>query len=174
LAAPSSDMKMLEPPDTHFVSAAVGWIELGNLPEAKDQLRQVSEAAREHPMVLKIWWHIHVEEKDWVSGLRTAEAIVKSEPDSSFGWLHRAYALRRVPDGGLIQAREALLSAHEKFPEEAIIPYNLSCYACQLNDLDEARTWFRRAMELGEPDKLKQLALDDDDLRPLWDEIRKM
>lgn len=147
---------------------------MGNLAEAKDQLRQVSDAAQGHPMVLKIWWHIHAEEKDWESGLKVAEVLVRCEPKNSFGWLHRAYALRRVANGGLIPAREALLPAHEIFPREAIIPYNLACYACQLNEVDDARTWFHRALEVGDRGKLKELALGDDDLKPLWEEIRKM
>lgn len=167
-------MKPIEPPDTHLISAAVGWIELGNLAEAKDQLRQVSKATSEHPMVLKIWWQIHAEEKDWVNGLKIAEALVSLEPKNSFGWLHRAYALRRVPGGGLIAAREALMPAHEKFPRDPIIPYNLACYACQLNELDEARTWFRHALEIGDAPKLKEMALVDDDLKPLWEEIRPL
>ncbi len=55
------------------------------------------------------------------------------------GWLHRAYALRRVANGGLPQAWDALLPAAEKFPGEPVIAYNLSCYACQMQQLDASR-----------------------------------
>jgi len=66
-----------------------------------------------------------------------------------------------------------LLPAAETFPGEPTIPYNLSCYACQLQRLAEARTWLRRAFQLGDKDKLKAMALADPDLQPLWEEIRE-
>ena len=43
-------------------------------------------------------------------------------------------------------APPALRPAFEKFPKVSVIPYNLACYACQMNKLDEARVWLRRAM----------------------------
>jgi hypothetical protein len=74
----------------------------------------------------------------------------------------------------LQQAWNALLPAYEKFPREPTIPYNLSCYACQLNQIEEARAWLRRALKLGDREKIKRLALDDPDLQPLWEEIREL
>ena len=53
------------------------------------------------------------------------------------------------------------------------IPFNLSCYACQMQKLEEARVWLRRALKIGDKAKIKEMALDDPDLRPLWEEIRK-
>ena len=63
--------------------------------------------------------------------------------------------------------------AAEAFPKESIIPFNLACYACQMRQLEEARAWLRRALKIGGKQKIKQLALDDPDLQPLWEEIRK-
>ncbi|MDW8309781.1 MAG: hypothetical protein RMK20_10450, partial [Verrucomicrobiales bacterium] len=92
-------------------------------------------------------------------------------PDRPNGWLHRAYALRRATGGGLERAWEALRPAADRFPREPIIPYNLACYACQMGRLDEARQWFVRALRVGDRATLKDMALHDDDLRPLWNEI---
>jgi hypothetical protein len=50
----------------------------------------------------------------------------------------------------------------------------LSCYACQLQHLEEARTWLHRALKLSNKDKMKEMALGDPDLQPLWDEIREL
>ena len=72
------------------------------------------------------------------------------------------------------QAWDALLPAHEKFPRETTIAFNLSCYACQMQQLDEARSWFHCALKLGGKDKLKAMALGDSDLQPLWTEIREL
>ena len=89
------------------------------------------------------------------------------------GWLYQAYALRRVANGGLQAAWEALLPVADRFPEEPIAPYNLSCYACQMDRMDEAKQWLRRAMSCGSKADIKKLAMADDDLKPLWDEVKR-
>ena len=167
-------MHKLEPPDTHFFLAAVGWLELGNLAEARAELAQVSPAQHEHPDVLELRWSISAEEKRWDEALQVAQAQVRRAPKRSSGWLHQAYALRRVPNGGIQKAWEALLPAFDKFPKEPTIPFNLSCYACQLRQLDIARDWLKRAVAVGGKEKIKQMALQDSDLEPLWAEIRQL
>src|ERR1043166_9428290 len=51
-------MTRLEPPDTHHLSAAVGWLELGNPAEAGEEIARISPAALEHPDVLEVRWQI--------------------------------------------------------------------------------------------------------------------
>jgi hypothetical protein len=167
-------MQKLEPPDTHYFLAAIGWMELGNLVEAQAELAQISPAQQEHPDVLEVRWLVSAEQKRWEEGLQIAQALLRRAPKRSSGWLHQAYALRRVPDGGVQKAWEALLPASDKFPKELIIPFNLSCYACQLQQLDTARDWLKRAVAVGGKEKIKQMALKDSDLEPLWDEIRQL
>ncbi len=167
-----SEPPSLEPPDTHYLSAAVGWLELGNAVEAEAELNQISPASRKHPDVLEVRWAACAARGDWPGALTAARALLESAPDRASAWLHQAYALRRVPDGGLAPAWDALLPAFEKFPKEPIISFNLACYACQMRRLDEARTWLRRAFEVGGKNRIKEMALADADLEPLWDEIR--
>jgi hypothetical protein len=162
----------LEPPDTHYLLHAVGWIELGNVAEAKVELAQVSLEQQAHPDVLEVRWLVCAEERQWEAGLQVAQNLLESAPDRASGWLHRAYALRRVPGGGLHQAWDALLPASERFPKVEIIAYNLSCYACQLNQMEAARLWFKRALSIGDRDRVKHRALEDADLAPLWNEIK--
>jgi tetratricopeptide (TPR) repeat protein len=167
-------MQTLEPPATHFLSAVVGWLELGNGEEAKAELEKVSPELRDHPDVLEVRWLVHAHEKDWDKGLAVAQTLVQSAPARSSGWLHQAYALRRATDGGLQAAWDALMPAFKMFPKEATIPYNLSCYACQMGKLDEARLWLERAFKVGSKKKMKFMALDDADLEPLWQEIKEL
>jgi predicted Zn-dependent protease len=166
-------MKPLEPPDTHCFSAAIGWLELGNPAEARAELDQLRPEARQHPDVLEVRWLLCAETKDWLAGLATARELLQQAPDRASGWLHQAYALRRVPSGGLQAAWDALIPAFDKFPKEPVISYNLACYACQLNQLDLARSWLARAQSVGGKDVIRRMALSDDDLRPLWPEIQK-
>ncbi len=167
-------MQKLEPPDTHYFLAAIGWLELGNPAEARAELAQLSPAQQEHPDVLEVRWSISAEQRRWEEGLQIAQALLRRAPKRSSGWLHRAYALRRVPEGGLQKAWEALLPAFDKFPKEPIIPFNLSCYACQMQQLDAARDWLQRAVAIGGKEKIKPMALKDSDLEPLWEEIRRL
>ena len=167
-------MAPLQPPDTHQLAAAIGWLELGNVAEAEAELERISPSQHNHPDVLEVRWLICVERKQWPAGLQIAQALVRGAPKRCSGWLHRAYALRRVPGGTLQRAWKALLPAFDKFPREPIIAYNLACYACQLQQLEAARTWIKRALILGGQHRIQAMALSDPDLEPLWDEIRAL
>lgn len=167
-------MNKLEPPDTHYFLAAIGWLELGNVVEARAELAQLSAARQEHPDVLELRWSLAAEQKRWEEALEVARALLRRAPKRSSGWLHQAYALRRVPDGGVQKAWEALLPAFDKFPKEATIPFNLSCYACQLGQLEAARDWLARAVAVSGKEKVMAMALNDSDMKPLWDEIRQL
>jgi len=167
-------MRMLEPPEIHYLSAATGWLGLGNPGEAKAELEKIGAAFQNHPDVLELRWWICAEQDRWQEGLQIARSLLHHAPERSSGWLHQAYALRRVPEGNVKAAWKALLPAFDKFPKESIISFNLSCYACQMELLDAARVWLKRALVLGGKTKIKQMALRDPDLKPLWDEIREM
>ena len=166
-------MTPLEPPDSHYLSAAIGWLELGNPAEAKAELDRIRPAYQQHPEVLEVRWLLCAEQKDWVLALSVAGALLQVAPDKPSGWLHRAYALRRIPGGSVQKAWEALLPAAEKFPKEVLIAYNLACYACQMNHLAEARTWLKKAIKIAGRDKVIALALNDADFEPLWAELRE-
>ncbi len=166
-------MASLEPPDIFFLSAAIGWSELGVPAEAEAELARIAAANQNHADVLEVRWVLLAQAQRWDDALVIARRLLQNTPERSSGWLHHAYALRRATGGGLQPAWDALLPASEKFPSEPTIPYNLSCYACQLRQLEDARTWLRRAFQLGAKDKMKAMALEDPDLQPLWEELRE-
>jgi tetratricopeptide (TPR) repeat protein len=164
----------LEPPETHYLSGALGWLGLGNVAEAKAELGRIAPARQNHPDVLEVRWQICAEEKRWEDGLQVARALIHAAPERVTGWLHQAYALRRTARGGLQQAWDVLLPAFDKFAEEPIVSYNLACYACQLGQLESARSWLRRAVAVGGKDAIRRMALADADLQPLWEEIKQL
>jgi tetratricopeptide (TPR) repeat protein len=170
-------MKVLEPPDSHFLSAAEGWLELGRPDEATRELDQIAPVWRNHPDVLERRWHIAAYAREWCQCLELARSLIDQEPTRVTGWIHQAYALRRVGEGGLQLAWDALLPAAGRFPRNPIIPFNLACYACQMGRMDEARQWLARAFSIGRvigtEDSIKSMALQDQDLVALWDEIKK-
>jgi hypothetical protein len=167
-------MENLEPPDCHFLVAALGWHELGLPAEAEKEVARIALALQEHPDVLEVRWLIRSTQQDWEGALPIAELLVRQAPERDSGWIHRAYSVRRVKHGGLQAAWDALRPAFEKFPGTAIIPYNLGCYAAQFGRLDEAWEWLLKAMAAGDKDSIKQMALADEDLQALWDRIRSL
>jgi predicted Zn-dependent protease len=154
--------------DRFCLQAAHGWVELGNPAEALHELDGLSATAREHPEVLGLRWHIAAKSRDWETALGIAGALVEAMPESPSGWIHRSYCLHELKRTR--EAWDSLLPLAKRFPKEWLICYNLACYACQLGLLAEARTWFTRAVEAGDPIEINRLAADDPDLRPLIDQ----
>jgi hypothetical protein len=167
-------MNSLEPPDSFHVSSAEGWMGLGNLAEARAELDQISRKHQSHPEVLHTRWALLAAGENWPEALAVARLLLKKAPKLAAGWLHQAYALRRVPEGGLQAAWDGLFPALDKFPGNAFIPYNLACYACQMQRFDIARILLHRAVKSGGREEIRQIALHDSDLQPLWEEIRSL
>ena len=168
-------MNALEQSDKFRLSAAEGWIELGCPGDAQAELDEIAAPLRDHPDVIEVHWQLLASQHRWPAALEEGRKLLDLAPDRVTGWLHHAYALRRAPEGGLRAAWNALAPALEKFPKIEIVPYNLACYACQLDQLDAARAFFQRALAIGKrKERLKQMALNDRDLEPLWPEISEM
>ncbi|MEI7728332.1 MAG: tetratricopeptide repeat protein [Verrucomicrobiota bacterium] len=161
------------PPDRHYLDATVGWLMLGNYPEAWGEFQQIAPGFRQHPEVLETEWRLLAAEKRWEDSLRVAGQLIQLYPADVSGWIDRSFALhelKRTRD-----AWEHLLPVVDRFPNEPVIPYNLACYACQMGDFAVARRWLKRAFELEKQMESKVFrggqALDDPDLQPLWNEI---
>ena len=168
-----SQMKPLEPPDSHHLSAATGWLELGDLAEAGAELAQIAAQFRSHPHVLIIRYEVCAKAGEWIAAAEIARTLTQLEPHQPGAWISLAYAVRRKPGGGIPQARAILVQALQAFPKEQIIAYNLACYECQSGDLNAARSWLEKACTLGDANKIKLMALEDPDLKPLWPDLRK-
>jgi len=165
----------LDSPDTHYVRAAEGWLELGNPAEAGEEIARVSPPMLDHPEVLEVRWEICAAGQRWEPALEIAERQVRTAPERCSGWIHRAYAARRAAGGGLQQAWDALRPAYEKFPKESVIPYNLACYAAQFGRLEEAWDWLHKSMEAeGNVQVIRLRALTDPDLSALWERLRAL
>jgi len=168
-----SHIKPLEPPDCHHLSAAMGWLELGDVAEAGAEFEKIAPQFRSHPHVLAIRYDICAKAGKWDAAAEIARTLTQLEPHRPGMWVSLAYAVRRKTGGGIPQARAILVQARRAFPKEQVIAYNLACYECQLGDLNAARSWLEKACTLGNANKVKLMALDDPDLKPLWPDLRK-
>jgi len=167
-------MHSLPPPDSHRLRAATGWLELGCPKDAVVELDAIQPSHQKHPDVLELRWQLHAKALEWTAAANAARTLVARAPERVTGWLHHAYALRRTPDGNVQLAFDALLPAVDRFPDKAIVPYNLACYACQLDRPAEALAWLDRAFKVGNKAELKRMAREDEDLKSLWSNIEKL
>lgn len=149
----------------------MGWLGLGNWQEADEELEKIDLAYRAHPDVLVIRLEISSKAGKWDKAAEIAGTLVQIRPDDPQFWISHAYATRRKPGGGILQAREILRQAQTLFPKEPLIPYNLACYDCQLGDREEAWRCLKIAFELGNAKQVKLMALQDPDLEPLRTKI---
>ena len=85
------------------------------------------------------------------------------------GRVNKAFSMRRANDGGIEKAKPVLLEAAKLFPDDGMIQYNLACYCSKLGQLDAAQEHLHKSYELGDAKQIKLMALDDEDLKPLWD-----
>ena len=162
----------IEPPDSHHLLAAQGWAELGNFAEADAELREISPALRTHPHVLASRLDVYSRSKRWDLAAEVGGMLVEGLPGNVGTWISLAYAVRRKTGGGIPQAREILTKALQLFPSEFLIVYNLACYDCQLGHPVTAMEWFKLALMLGPQKEIKEMALADSDLQPLWHRIK--
>lgn len=162
----SETIKPLEPPDSIHLTAAEGWLGLGNQIEAFEELERISPQLRAHPDVLELRWQIYAKEKKWEACVNIARAIAKLVPSHPHGWIHLAYSLHELKRTK--EARDVLIPIMDKFPKEYLMRYNLACYSCQLGKLKEAKELLKKARDLAGKKDIRLMALNDPDLEPLW------
>jgi tetratricopeptide (TPR) repeat protein len=162
----------LQPPDSHHLNAAEGWLGLGSTEEAERELAKLSLGVLSHPEVLRVKYHFYERTIQWERAAETARLVSQIVPEAPFGWVHLAYALHELRRTG--EAYGVLLPVLQRFPKEYVMRYNLACYSCQLGRLDEAREWLKKAIALVGADTIKEMAVTDPDLEPLRAEIRNL
>ena len=154
---------------------ACGWLGLGNVEEAAAALGNVPDEEKGHPDVLSASWSILAANDCWAEAYQVANKHLSSWGEMDLrAWINRSYAIRRMPEGDISGAYQALLPAHQRFPTEFLVPYNLACYECQLGHHGEALVWIRRAVEQGGLKRILSLAEGDIDLVPILSSIREI
>lgn len=167
-------MNLLPAPHHHRLRAVEGWLELGLPEEAQEELDRIPRGFQEEAPVLNARFALCVHRGDWVTACELAERHVQRHPGDAGGWIHRAYAARRRPGGGLAEAFDLLYPALDRFPEEAVVPYNLACYCAQQAELIQAWKWLEHASRIGGAEMIRRMALADADLCPLWPKIASL
>jgi len=150
---------------------ARGYIELGLIKEASDELETIGSDASTTTEVQRVRIDLYMEAKQWDNVVGIAPAVCEATPTDEGGWIAWAYALRELQR--VEEAQNVLRKAEPLHGATcSVMHYNLACYACLLGDFNEARRRLSITFKMGK--HWKQSALEDPDLRNLWNDIAGM
>jgi predicted Zn-dependent protease len=131
------------------------------------ELDKIDPFNRAAPEVLALRIEIYRGLEKWELMQEIAKRLAHFQPDHIQWTISLAYATRRADS--IEAAKEVLRNAEPKFPNEAAIKYNLACYFCQAGDIKTAKNYLKKAFEIDL--NLRSAALEDEDLKPLWESL---
>jgi Flp pilus assembly protein TadD len=105
--------------------------------------------------------------ENWEMAVAVAADLVKAEPKNPTTWILLAHAVRHA--GNVEQEEMVLFKARAWHPTHPLILLKLACCATVAGRVEEAKLRLEHAIDLDE--NVRWLALDEVDLRPLWDWI---
>lgn len=152
----------------HLIAAS-GYLDLGMGQEAWDELDAMPPGDRARSEIVVMRLVILQSMALWDKAAEIAIGAVRHYPDCADLYLMGAYAIRRHLD--VSAALEFLQGGQPCLIENAAYWFNRGCYHCQLGELEDAKACVQRAVDLDR--SFQQMALDDDDLEPLWEELGK-
>ena len=141
-----------------------GFLDLKMTARARAELAHIDESWRRSVFYLNAQVRLGFEEQDWKSAAAAARALADHMPGVADYLIQLAYATRR--SDGIAPAQFILEEAQKKFPDVAVIAFNLACYECQAGRHTRAMEHLQRAMKL-DP-HCRAMAMEDEDLKPLW------
>ena len=165
-------MAQLNGTDEIHLKAAQGWLELGNWLEANNELDCITPRLRLHPDVLSARWVVCSKAGNWQLALEIAGTLAAADPYDSFAVIRLATTLDKL--NRVKEAHDFLIAAAPNFPEGYRLRYDLACFCCKLGKLKEAMHYLETAIDCPATDDLRQKALDDPALEPLWENISEI
>ncbi|MEW6157215.1 MAG: hypothetical protein AB1813_07255 [Verrucomicrobiota bacterium] len=171
-------------PNNFHLSAAAGWLQLGNPAEAQKELDQIDPGLHHDADVLLVRWLIEEKMENWEAAKDTARQLFIADCGRSEIWILVAASLAEVD--GPRAAFEFLQQAAPHFPLDSSIPYNLAVLASRCGEVEEARRWLNEACRVvgriqsktvaekcSLLSELGERAANEPGLKPLWEEIMR-
>ncbi len=150
------------------VKYASGYVALGLLDHASDELEAVDFRDRFSIDVMTARLELHMAAEQWDIVANFARRLVDLDPDDVDAWIALGCAVRRTE--GLPAARDVLLKIEPVHGDKrAVIHFNLACYNCLLGDITTAKDHLTKACQMDA--RFKAMALDDPDLESMWVQI---
>lgn len=145
------------------LSYANGYRELGMFDDAIHELELADPRFEKEKELQQMRLAILMEAQRWEAALPVANLLAANHSSEPGNFVNLAYVTRRA--SGLQGARIILENAAKRFPQEAIIHYNLGCYACCSGKLDTAKERLLVAFSLDQ--NYLKMSATDEDLQPL-------
>jgi tetratricopeptide (TPR) repeat protein len=156
--------------DLRHLRAAEGYAELGMYLEAEGEIHQISPAFQMTARVLALRLCIYAGQEKWEVMQLVAKQLAESNPHDMQWTIWWAYAAGRTQS--IHAARSILIDALQIHPDNPGVHYSLGCYESRLQHFNLAKRHLARAIQLDS--RLKRIALTDEDLEPLWAEIKRL
>lgn len=142
---------------------ANGYRELAMFDDAISELDSLDEVLGLRRESQQMRLAICMEAKRWKQALPCANRLAAIESSDPGDLINLAYVTRRADS--LEGARVILENAAKRYPNEAIIHYNLGCYACCAGELEIAKSYLKRAFHLDA--SYIKMSQNDEDLKRL-------
>lgn len=135
-------------PDVYYLSAAQGWLELGNAGEALRELERMCFHSLAQNEALAVRWKVFAALGRWDRSLEIARAIVRAGSERPTGWICLAFSL--INTRGAAAASQSLLDAAIELPETSrSVPNFLARQTERMAASPDPNRWLRKweAME---------------------------
>ena len=133
--------------------------------DAAQVLEQIRAEDKTQSEVLHTALVISLAAENWDTAVAVAADLVKAEPKNPTTWILLAHAVRHA--GNVEQMETVFLKARKWHPRDPLILFRLACCASVTGRIEEAKLRLGNAIDRDE--RVRRLALDVGDLRPLWD-----
>lgn len=158
------------PDETQWLFQRIdGYLDLGMDEAANRLMDDVPFAYVDGIVYSECLLRLYFLEEDWSGASQLAETLVNQYPVNPAYWLKFASAMRW--HRSVRSAERILREASKRFPNEEVITYNLACYQALEGKGGKALTLLRPLFKQDET--FLDIALVDDDLRSIWEEIRQ-
>jgi tetratricopeptide (TPR) repeat protein len=153
--------------DRH-ISAAQGYLELGLLKEAREELAALPVEAQARVDVIEITLLCLMGEHQWEEAFALASALCLAEPAEPGGFIHAAFCLHEM--GRTAEALDFLSRGPAELRTKPVYFYNMGCYHAKLGQLDKALRYLKQAFDMDQ--SLRCHARKDPDLAALREKLQ--
>ena len=156
-------------PKVHW-SRAIGYLKLRMLDQAENELNFLPDEMPWTKNRRSLLVEIFMVRKDWLEMKKNAHSLKMEFPTDVEWWIADAYATRRCES--IEKAREILLDGLVHHYENAMIRFNLACYACKLGSHGECLDFLKEAVKRDE--RYKLMAMEDEDLEDVREALQNL
>jgi len=156
-------------PKVHW-SRAIGYLKLRMLEQAENELNFLPDEMPWTKNRRSLLVEIFMVRKDWLEMKKNAHSLKMEFPTDVEWWIADAYATRRCES--IEKAREILLDGLVHHYENAMIRFNLACYACKLGSHGECLDFLKEAVKRDQ--RYKLMAMEDEDLEDVREALQNL